>query len=93
METQLTEEGTTMTQPAVEPQDGELEALAWGFLGSSYASKHFCEWPIDRRLDAYLRQQGLSDVADDGTRCAALLDRVMANIADALDSGTLRPDG
>ncbi len=45
-----------------------------------------------RLLHAYLRHQGLSDVADDGTRCAALLDRVMANIASALDSGTLRPD-
>ncbi len=77
---------------AVELQDAELNAIAWGFLGSPYASNRFVEWPIDRRLHAYLRHQGLSDVADDGTRCAALLDRVMANIASALDSGTLRPD-
>ena len=82
-----------MMLPDVEPADAELEAMAWGFLGSTYASKRFIEWPIDRRLHAYLRHQGLSSVADDGTRCAALLDRVMANIADALDSGTLRPDG
>jgi hypothetical protein len=81
-----------MMQPAVEPQDAELEAMAWGFLSSPYAGTRFGEWPIDRRLDAYLRHQGLSDVADDGTRCDALLDRVMANIASALDSGTLRPD-
>lgn len=80
-------------QSAVEPQDTELEAMAWGFLGSPYASNRFVEWPIDQRLYAYLRHQGLSNVADDGTRCAALLDRVMANIAFALDSGTLRPDG
>jgi len=79
--------------PAVEPQDAEMEAMAWGFLSSPYASKRFVEWPIDRRLHAYLRHQGLSSVADDGTRCAALLDRVMANIASALDSGTLRPNG
>jgi hypothetical protein len=77
----------------VEPEDAELEAMAWGFLGSPYASNRFVEWPIDRRLHAYLRHQGLSEVADDGTRCAALLDRVMANIASALDSGTLRRDG
>lgn len=77
---------------AVEPQDTELEAMAWGFLGSPYASNRFVEWPIDRRLHAYLRHQGLSNVADDGTRCAALLERVMANISFALDSGTLRPD-
>jgi hypothetical protein len=80
-------------RPAVEPQDTELDAMAWGFLSSTYASKRFVEWPIDRRLHAYLRHQGLSSVADDGTRCAALLDRVMANIASALDSGTLRSDG
>jgi hypothetical protein len=78
---------------AVEPEDTELEEMAWGFLGSTYASKRFVEWPIDRRLHAYLRHQGLSSVADDGTRCAALLDRVMANIGPALDSGTLRHDG
>ena len=82
-----------MLQPTAEPEDAELESIAWGFLGSSYASKRFVEWPIDRRLHAYLRHQGLSDVAKDGTSCAALLDRVMANIAPALDSGTLRPDG
>ena len=77
----------------VEPEDAELEAMAWEFLGSPYASNRFVDWPIDRRLHAYLRHQGLSEVADDGTRCAALLDRVMANIASALESGTLRRDG
>jgi hypothetical protein len=81
-----------MAQSAVEPQDTELDALAWGFLGSTYASTRFVEWPIDRRLNAYLRHQGLGNIADDGTRCAALLDRVMANIGPALDSGTLRPE-
>jgi hypothetical protein len=82
-----------MTRPATEPHDAELEALAWGFLGSPYAGKRFVEWTIDRRLQAYLRHQGMRDVANDGTLCDALLDRVMANIASALDSGTLRPDG
>jgi hypothetical protein len=79
--------------PAAGLQNAELDAIAWGFLGSPYASKRFVEWPIDRRLHAYLRHQGLSSMADNGTVCAALLDRVMANIASALDSGTLRPDG
>ena len=80
-------------QPTGQLQNDELDALAWGFLGSTYASKRFVEWPIDRRLHAYLRHQGLGHIADDGTLCANLLDRVMANIASALDSGTLRPDG
>jgi len=79
--------------PEAEPEDAELEAMAWDFLGSPYASNRFVEWPIDRRLHAYLRHQGLSDVANDGTRCAALLNRVMANIASALDSGRLRRNG
>jgi hypothetical protein len=79
--------------PTVDFQDAELDAIAWGFLGSTYASDRFVEWPIDRRLHAYLRHQGLTSVADDGTICAALLDRVMANIASALHSGTFRPEG
>jgi hypothetical protein len=33
----------------------------------------------------------MGNIADDGTRCAALMDRVMANIASALSSGNLRP--
>jgi hypothetical protein len=79
--------------PAVELQDDELDAIAWGFLGSPYAGNCFTHWPIDRRLQAYLVHHGLSAVADDGTASAALLDRVMANIAAASDRGTLRPNG
>lgn len=81
-----------MSQPAVSSMDVDLESIAWGFLGSSYAGPHFTEWPIDRRLHAYLRHKGMLDLADDGTVCAVLLDRVMANISPALDRGTLRPD-
>lgn len=80
-------------QPAAELQDAELDAIAWGFLGSPYAGNRYTQWPIDRRLQAYLVHHGLSDIADDGTISAALLDRVMANIARALDRGTLRPNG
>jgi hypothetical protein len=79
-------------RPAIELQNAELDAIAWGFLGSAYAGNRFTQWPIDRRLQAYLVHHGRSDVADDGTVSAALLDRVMANIASALDSGTLGPE-
>ena len=79
-----------MMPPAATVKDAELGAIAWGFLGSTYASRHFTEWPIDRRLDAYLRREGLRGVADDGTVFAALLDRVMTNISSALHSGTLK---
>lgn len=76
-------------QPAVTVKDTELDAIAWRFLGSVYASRNFTEWPIDRRLDAYLRREELRSVADDGTAFPALLDRVMANISSAQESGTL----
>ncbi len=76
-------------QPAVTVKDAELDAIAWGFLGSIYAGRYFTEWPIDRRLHAYMRHAGLRSVADDGTVSAALLDRVMANICSAVDNGTL----
>jgi hypothetical protein len=69
----------------------ELDAMAWEFLGSQYAGRRFNEWPIERRLDAYLLHRGLTNVAEDGTLCAALLDRVMVNIAAARDQGTLPP--
>jgi hypothetical protein len=79
-------------RPAVELQKAELDAIACGFLGSPYAGNLFTQWPIDRRLHAYLVHNGLSDVADNGTISAALLDRVMANFASASDSGTLRSE-
>lgn len=82
------EEGITVPT-GVEPLDSELDAMSWEFLGSRYAGPRFTEWPIDRRLHAYLLHRGLTNVADDGTLCAALLDRVMANIAAARDKGTL----
>jgi hypothetical protein len=72
----------------------ETDAIAWGFLSSEYAGDHFASWPIERRLDGYLLHQGLSNIADDGTRCAALMDQVMADIASARGNETLlkQPD-
>jgi hypothetical protein len=75
----------------VESLASELDAMAWEFLGSQYAGPSFTEWPIDQRLHAYLLHRGLTSIADDGTLCAALLDRVMANIAAARHNGTLPP--
>jgi hypothetical protein len=78
-------------QVGVESLESELDTMAWEFLGSQYAGARFAEWPIDRRLDAYLLHRGLTNVAENGTLCAALLDRVMANIAAARDSGMFPP--
>ena len=73
------------------PGAAELDGIAREFLVSQYAGSRFAGWPIERRLEAYLSHCGLADVADDGNRCAALMDRVMANIASALGKGTLTP--
>lgn len=72
----------------VESLESELDAMAWEFLGSQYAESRFANWPIDRRLNAYLLHRGLTNIADDGTLCAALLDHVMVNIASARDKGS-----
>lgn len=79
-----------MPQPTVETHEAGLDALACEFLGSQYAGPGFADWPIDRRLHAYLLHRGLINVANNGTLCATLLDRVMANIAAARGKG-IRP--
>jgi hypothetical protein len=71
----------------------ELDRIAWEFLGSKFTGQIYADWPIDRRVDAYLLHHGLTDVMNDGTVYAALLERVMANIGSALRNGTLaRPN-
>ena len=72
-----------------ESVEAELDAMAWEFLRSRYCGERYAGWPIDRRLHAYLRHRGLRNLADKGTLCAALLERVMDNISRALANGTL----
>ena len=70
----------------------ELDAIAWRFLGSEFAGPMYADWPIDRRLDAYLQHYGPTHVANDGSTSKALLERVMANVGPALRSGVLAPN-
>src|SRR6187200_3117685 len=67
----------------------ELDELAWKFLNSEFAQDSYADWPLDRRLDGYLRHHELVDVVNDGTAYSSLLDRVMANIGPALRLGIL----
>ncbi|MCV7150445.1 hypothetical protein [Mycolicibacterium pyrenivorans] len=71
----------------------QLDEVAWQFLRSEFAGAIYVDWPIDRRLDAFLRRHsgraGYRALHDDGTAYNALLDRVMANIAPALREGIL----
>ncbi len=61
----------------------ECDALSWKFLNSEFARGAYANWPIDRRLDAYLRHHKLLDLLNDGTAYGRLLDSVMANIGPA----------
>lgn len=67
----------------------QLEDVAWQFLRSEFASTTYTIWPIDRRLDAFLRRRGYRELHDDGSAYNALLDRVMASIVRALRDGVL----
>ena len=80
-----------MSTDRVELTRQELDAIAWRFLGSEFAGPMHADWPIDRRLDAYLQHHGPADIVNDGSAFNALLERVMANIGPALRNGVLAP--
>ena len=69
----------------------ELDALAWGFLGSEFARLVYADWTIERRIDAYLSRQGMAHVVNNGDTYQVVLQRVFANIGPARRSGVL-PD-
>lgn len=60
--------------------DSDVDALAWQFLNSAYADDTYADWPLDRRLDGFLRRRGLVRLAEDGDANALVLNRVMAYI-------------
>jgi hypothetical protein len=78
----------TPTEPA-EPTTEDLNAVAWRFLRSEFASQIYSDWPIDQRLDAYLLHHEPSEILRDGSSYSVLLDLVMANIGPALRNGVL----
>lgn len=69
----------------------ELDVVAWRFLRSEYTEQTYSDWPIDRRIDAFLLHQGPTELINDGSAYNALVERVMANIGLALRKGLLEP--
>ncbi|MDT5150303.1 MAG: hypothetical protein QOI01_2036 [Mycobacterium sp.] len=55
---------------------------------SEFTGELYANWPIDRRVNAYLMHHRLMHVANSGAACD-VLHRVMANIGRALRRGVL----
>ncbi|MGK2901585.1 MAG: hypothetical protein ACSLE7_01670 [Mycobacterium sp.] len=72
----------------------QLDAIAWRFLRSAFTGQIYADWPIDRRVDAYLLHHGPAALLNDGSNYDALLERIMANVGAALRDGVLQsPNG
>ena len=69
----------------------QLDAIAWGFLRSEFTGRVYANWPIDRRVDAYLRCHRIADAINCGTAFDDVLHHVMDNIGRALRTGVLSP--
>jgi hypothetical protein len=84
--------GTAMTPTDhIELSKSDFNAIAWRFLRSEFTDQIYADWPIDRRLDAYLLHHGPAELLVDGSAYDTLLDCVMANIGRALRTGVVPP--
>jgi len=87
-----TTQGIAMTAAQrIELTAQQLDRIAWGFLRSEFTGQVYADWPIDRRVDAYLLHHGLIDIVNDGSAYDALLNHVMASIGPAHRNGVLAP--
>ena len=76
---------------ATAASDIDIEAIAWQFFCSPYTRRDYWDWPLERRIDAFLRQLKRLDIINDGGAYSTLIERVMANIPRARRDGVLDP--
>jgi hypothetical protein len=69
--------------------ESDPDAIAWDFLGSEFTGLAYANWPIERRVGAYLTHNGMAQLWNNGDAHAAVLHRVLANVGAALRNGTL----
>jgi hypothetical protein len=69
----------------------EIDGIAWKFLCSPFTRRDYLDWPLERRIDGFLRQLKRPDLINDGGAYGALIERVMANFPRARRSGVLAP--
>jgi hypothetical protein len=81
----------TPTADRSELTRADLDTIAWQFLRSEFTGATHADWPIDRRLDAFLLHYGPTGLLADGTAYNELLEHVMTNIGPALRNGVLPP--
>jgi hypothetical protein len=80
------EMASTLGDPPL-PTDSNVDALAWQFLNSAYADNDkYADWPLDRRLEGFLRRQGLVRLAEDGDANDLILNRVLSYIGSSSPS-------
>lgn len=82
----------TPTEPSERIAEN-IDAVAWRFLRSEFASPIYADWPIDRRIEAYLMHHEPSEILRDGSTYNLLLEHVMANIGPAVRDGVLPTPG
>jgi hypothetical protein len=71
--------------------DSDVDALAKQFLNSDYVGDAYARWSLDKRLQNFLRRNGLARIADDGDLYNMVFDRVMTGISDRSRRGNESP--
>jgi hypothetical protein len=63
---------------AVSLTDQDVDTITFDFMHSPYVEGTYGAWSLDRRLESFLRRDGLGRVADDGDLHDLVRNRVMA---------------